>query len=123
MNLENREYYYHLALAEFWPTAPGQPYEQSTLNSTLTDEGYIHLSRASQVRYVANKFYAGRDDVILLTIDPTLLDSKIELEDTPDHDLPFPHLYGPLLPRAVIHTDKVALGDDGRLILDSLLPV
>lgn len=123
MNLENREYYYHLALAEFWPPMPGQPYERSTIGSTLQQEGYIHLSRASQVKYVAEKFYQGREDVVMLTIDPALLDSKVEFEESPDHDLPFPHLFGPITQRAVIHTDHVEVDEDGTLLLDALLPL
>ncbi|WP_061964307.1 DUF952 domain-containing protein [Demequina aurantiaca] len=123
MNLENREYYYHLALAEYWPPAPGEPYERSSIDSTLQQEGYIHLSRASQVRHVADKFYKGRDDVILLTIDSELLDSRVEFEKSPDHELPFPHLFGPIMQRAVIHTDRVQLDEDGLLLLDQLLPV
>jgi uncharacterized protein (DUF952 family) len=123
MNLENGEYFYHLALAEFWPPLPGQPYERSSIDSTLAQEGYIHLSRANQVRYVADKFYKDRDDVIMLTIDPELLDSPVEFEESRDHERSFPHLFGPLTPRAVIHTDPVQIDDDGVLILDQILPI
>ncbi|WP_430867162.1 DUF952 domain-containing protein [Demequina aurantiaca] len=123
MNLENHEYYYHLALAEHWPPLPGQQYERSSVDSTLQEEGFIHLSRASQVRHVAEKFYKGRDDVLMLTIDPALLDSRVEFETSPEHEQPFPHLFGPLLPRAVIHTDIVHLDEDGALQLDQLLPI
>lgn len=123
MNIESREYLYHLALAEFWPPEPGQSYERSTVDSTLAEEGYIHLARASQVRHVADRYYRDRDDVLLLTIDPALVDAKIVFEKSPHHDLPFPHLFGPLAPRAVIHTDRIRQDADGLLIFDQLLPV
>lgn len=122
MSLENREYYYHLALAEFWPPAPGEPYERSSISTTLKEEGFIHLSRSNQVKYVADKFYRGRDDVVMLTIDPELLDAKVEFEQSEGHELPFPHLLGPLPQRAVIHTDQVRVDNDGTLLLDQLLP-
>jgi uncharacterized protein (DUF952 family) len=123
MNLESREYFYHLALTEFWPPAEGRPYERSTIDSTLAEEGYVHLCRAGQVKQIADKYYHGRDDVMLLTIDPSLLDSKVEFEESPHHALAFPHLYGPIPPRAVIHTDPLELDEDGLLQLDQLLPV
>lgn len=123
MNLESREYYYHLALSEFWPPKPGQPYERSTVDSTLQEQGFIHLSRSSQLRQVADKYYRGRDDVILLTIDPSLVDSEIKLEKSSHHELPFPHLYGPIRQKAVIHTDHVGLDEDGLLAIEQLLPV
>ena len=123
MNLESREYFYHLALAEFWPPEPGQQYERSSIAASLHEEGFIHLSRASQVRHVADKFYKGRHDVVMLTIDPELLDSPVKFESSPDHELPFPHLFGPLPLRAVIHTDAVRVDSDGTLLVDQLLPV
>lgn len=123
MNLEHHEYFYHLALAEFWPPMPGQDYERSSLETTLQQEGFIHLSLASQVRHVADKYYKGRADVIMLTLDPHLLDSRVEFVKSPDHELPFPHLFGPITHRAVIHTDRVLVGADGTLLVDQLLPI
>jgi uncharacterized protein (DUF952 family) len=52
-----------------------------------------------------------------------LLDSEVKFEKSDDHDLSFPHLYGPLLQRAVIHTDLLRLDDSGFLMVNQLLPV
>jgi uncharacterized protein (DUF952 family) len=86
---------HHLAIAERW-NAPTPDYRWSTIDRTLDEEGFIHCSYADQVADTARKFYAGRDDVLLLTIDPALVPSEIKVENG------FPHIYGPLPRDAVI---------------------
>jgi uncharacterized protein (DUF952 family) len=60
---------YHLAVLAGWDASASE-YRGSTLGRSLDDVGFIHCSTASQVRQVADLVYAGRDDVVLLTIDP-----------------------------------------------------
>jgi len=66
---------------------------------------YIHLSTPEQVHLPANRLYRGRDDLVLLHIDPALLDSPVRWEPgvaTDPESMLFPHLYGPLPVGAVI---------------------
>ena len=63
-------------------------------------EGFIHLSRPDQILKVANAFYRGLTDAILLWIDPARLNAELRWE-TVDADV-FPHLYGPLNLEAVV---------------------
>jgi len=94
----------HLALAHDWQTAlhTGE-YRVSTLGRTLDEVGYIHAcSDHEQLREVAERFY--RDvttPLVLLSIDPTGLD--VRLERAGDSPETFPHLYGPLPVSAVTH--------------------
>jgi uncharacterized protein (DUF952 family) len=89
---------YHLALRDEWAAAvaAGGPYQRSTVGRSLEEEGFIHCSFAEQVDDTAARYYAGRDDVVLLTIDPKHLDAEVIVEDG------FPHIYGPLPHDAVV---------------------
>ena len=62
---------FHIAEASGWADAQANGlYRRSTLRRTLEDEGFIHCSYRDQVEAVANAFYAGRKDLLLLVIDP-----------------------------------------------------
>ena len=106
---------YHLALAQQWQRAAGAPggYTHSTLGVTLAEQGFIHCSFADQVQSVADLFYAGRSDVVLLTIDPALVAAEILVEQVGPQQ--FPHIYGPLDPAAVRSVRALVQGPDGRL--------
>jgi uncharacterized protein (DUF952 family) len=92
---------YHLALRDEWDAAvsAGQPYRRSTVGRSLDEEGFIHCSFADQVEDTASRYYAGRDDVVLLTIDPDQLEAEVVVEGG------FPHIYGPLPHHAVISVE------------------
>ena len=68
---------------------------------SLQSEGFIHCSSEKQVVHVANAFYRGRTDLVLLNIDEARL--KPELKWEPPAGLPapgisesdsFPHIFG-----------------------------
>ena len=106
---------YHIATAAAWAQArrDGQ-YTMSTLSRTLAQEGFIHTSTASQVARVADAFYLGVPDLLLLVIDPDRVDSEVRYEPVPGHDLPYPHIYGPLNLSAVVQTRPFTPGPDGQ---------
>jgi uncharacterized protein (DUF952 family) len=114
---------YHLALASEWERAAAAGvYDRSTIGRSLAEEGFIHCSFATQVAATADRFYRGRDDVVLVRIDPGLLDADVRVEEVPGTSEAFPHLYGPLPLAAVVWAEPVPLGADGRLELSGLLP-
>lgn len=47
------------------------------------------------------RYFAGRDDLVLLEIDPARLRAELKYEPAPDGEL-FPHVYGPLNIDAVV---------------------
>ena len=58
---------------------------------------FIHLSTPQQVHLPANRLYRGREDLVLLHIDPSLLDAPVRWEPgvaTDPESMLFPHLYG-----------------------------
>lgn len=63
-------------------------------------DGYIHLSTAAQLEETARKHYAGRDNLLLLTVDLTALGDAVVWEPSRGGAL-FPHIYGDLPVRAV----------------------
>lgn len=106
---------FHIATAVDWAQAQHDgAYTTSTVGVTLEQEGFIHSSQASQVERVANAYYAGRSDLVLLIIDPSRLTAELRYEDVPGEPLPFPHIYGPLNVDAVVETRAFAPDADGR---------
>ncbi|MEU9833996.1 DUF952 domain-containing protein [Streptosporangium sp. NPDC048047] len=93
----------HLALAADWDAArQAGEYRVSTLGRTLEEEGFIHAcADEAQLHAVARRYY--RDvtgPLLLLTIDPTGLDVRLEIPAGAEEA--FPHLYGPLPLTAVV---------------------
>ncbi len=106
---------YHIAAAADWERArrDGQ-YTMSTRGLTLAEQGFIHAATAAQVALVANAFYQGEPDLLLLVIDTALIGPEIRYEHVPGQDLPYPHIYGPLNVSAVVEARPFAPGPDGQ---------
>jgi uncharacterized protein (DUF952 family) len=79
--------------------------------ASLATEGFIHASRPEQVLMVANRFYRGVPDLLLLWIDPQRLLVPLRYEAS-DGEI-FPHIYGALNLDSVIRVDGMAPDDDG----------
>lgn len=69
--------------------------------ASLAQEGFIHLSYASQVSGVWERYYQDQSDLYLLQIDPKQVDAEVVVEDTTGSGEAFPHLYGALAWSAV----------------------
>jgi glutathione S-transferase len=94
---------FHLALPDDRAAAftDGQ-YLISTRGMTLDEVGFIHCSTRDQIEDTANLFYGDVEQLVVLTIDPTLVPSPIVYETPgPGLDTLFPHIYGPLPVAAV----------------------
>jgi uncharacterized protein (DUF952 family) len=106
---------YHLALALDWQAAMAGKagYSASTLGVSLAEQGFIHCSFADQVQRIADLVYAGRDDVVLLTVDTALVTAVIRVDEVGQDA--FPHLYGQLDVAAVRAVRRLVPGLDGRL--------
>jgi uncharacterized protein (DUF952 family) len=92
---------FHLAEPSDW-SASSPIYSPKSVEQ----EGFVHCSTRDQVLAVATAFFPGRDDLVLLTIDPDqLADGTLVYEDLYDHGDLFPHVYGPLPTAAVVATE------------------
>jgi uncharacterized protein (DUF952 family) len=105
---------YHIALAADWANALRDgAYTTSTRGMSLAEQGFIHASTERQVAFVANSYYKGLPGLLLLVIDTARLTASLRYDDVPGSDEPFPHIYGPLNPDAVIDTVPLEAGSDG----------
>ena len=93
---------FHIATAADWASARASgSYTTSTLGRTLEQEGFLHASRREQVAGVFAAFYRGvSEPLVLLTIETDRLD--VPWREDPVGEDTFPHIYGPLRPRAVV---------------------
>ena len=97
----------HLLSRDSW--AEAQANGQLVAPSVAT-EGFAHCSTEHQIVDVANKYYSGANNMVLLNIDPARLTSKLifeppaHLDGSPalPHEPLFPHIYGPINLDAVI---------------------
>lgn len=90
----------HITTKQEWSAAQAKG---EYIAPSLASEGFIHFSTGRQVVNVANAFYRGRTDLVLLLVDETRLKSEVKWEapagppadDISETDL-FPHVYGPV---------------------------
>ncbi len=82
-------------------------------------DGYIHFSTASQVKLTAALHFGGRDELMLIAVDPASLGNTLKFEPSRGGDL-FPHLYGKLPLSAVVWSSSLLLGQDGRHIFPDM---
>jgi uncharacterized protein (DUF952 family) len=114
---------FHIASEADWAAARAAGAYRA---ASLDREGFIHCSTAAQVLGVANAFYRGRTDLVLLRIDPAGLTSRLRFEPpadpspaagaAPSGEL-FPHVYGPLNLDAVVATIVFRPRADGTFAL------
>lgn len=69
---------------------------------SLKEEGFIHCSQQNQLADVKQRYFAGRNDLLLLSIDTDKLTSPFIFEWSPSVQDTFPHVYGPINVDAVV---------------------
>jgi uncharacterized protein (DUF952 family) len=99
---------FHIAERPLWDAAQATGrYRVPSLDS----EGFIHLSTAAQYVLTANRYYRGRNDLVLLEVDETAL-GDLRYERSTNDEL-FPHLYDELPVHAVMCVHTFAPSADG----------
>lgn len=97
---------FHIAERHRWEQAvAGGSYTASTLGRELHEEGFIHCSTTEQVGGVAERFYRGVQNLVLLHIDEAQLTSPVRWEAVGGTGGLFPHVYGPIDPTAVVRVE------------------
>lgn len=109
---------FHITSRQAWQEAQQRgEYRADSLES----EGFIHCSTETQILPVAEKYYRGQSDLLLLKIDPTRLVSELRWEPpsggapppgVPEGEL-FPHVYGPINLDAVVKAYDLEANPDG----------
>lgn len=107
------ELIYHLAYRDAWTAAERTGVYRGTPDDRR--DGFLHFSTAEQVAESAARHRRGRDDVILVAVDPDALGDRLKWEPSRGGDL-FPHLYGDLPMSLVKTTHALALDDQGHQV-------
>ena len=87
------------------------------LPTEFARDGFIHLSGLHQVLTPANRFYAGRDDLVALVVDAHLVSNALVWETGTGTQEYFPHLYGALGADAVLGEIPFPPEADGSFLL------
>lgn len=105
----------HIAMPEDWAAARDVgEYRRSTRGRSLDEVGFVHCSYPRQLEGVANRFYADVVELVLLHLEPELIDAEVRLEpEAGPGSEEFPHVYGPIPTSAVIATTWWDRGEDG----------
>lgn len=74
--------------------------------ASLDDEGFVHCSYREMLPEVAQRFFRGVRDLVLLEIDPARLDCPVVSEPVAEVPARFPHVYGevPMAAIAAVHS-------------------
>lgn len=118
---------YHITAQSDWEKAKAKG---SYTTPSLETEGFIHNSSREQILNVANSFYRGAGDLVILCIDDDELLSPVVWE-APAHPDPdrapremdselFAHIYGDINTDAVVKVVVFPEGDDGFSLPDDL---
>jgi uncharacterized protein (DUF952 family) len=93
---------FHIATAADWERARREgAYSTSTVGQTLEDVGFLHAAHRPQVAGVFDRYYREMGQpLVLLTIDTDRLGVPWREDEVGNET--FPHIYGPLSPRAVV---------------------
>ena len=94
---------------------------------SLSTEGFIHCSTEKQILHVANAFYRGRNDLVLLKLDESQLKPELKWEAPAgppaagiSESDSFPHIFGPINLTAVVSVLDFMPDSAGMFILPPL---
>jgi uncharacterized protein (DUF952 family) len=112
---------FHIATADDWESAlaEGREYEPPSLRT----EGFVHCSLASQVAGTLAGWFAGRDDLVLLQLDPASFGDRLMIEAGSRGERErFPHIYASIPLEAVVAATPLELDVAGTHQLPATLP-
>ena len=79
-------------------------------------DGFIHFSKAGQVRETLKRYYEGDNDLVLVAVDADRVAFNLRFEPSRGGAL-FPHLYGVLSLSSVTWVKPIAVNPDGSFLL------
>ena len=95
---------YHITTAGEWEAAKQKGSYEAV---SLKEEGFIHCSQEWQVQDVLLRYFAGKKDLVLLSIVTEKLKSQLVYEWSPSLADTFPHIYGPINVDAVTKAESI----------------
>jgi Uncharacterized protein conserved in bacteria len=95
---------YHITTRPEWEAARASGLYTAP---SLQEEGFIHCSQEGQVAGVLQRYFAGKNDLVKLSIDTEKLSSQLVYEWSPTVADTFPHVYGPVNVNAVVVVENI----------------
>ncbi len=83
-------------------------------------DGFIHFSTRDQLAGTARKHFFGRDDLLLIALDPASLGPALKWEPSRGGAL-FPHLYADFATASAVWVRELKLRADGEPDIDAAL--
>ena len=80
-------------------------------------DGFLHLSTAAQLPETLRRYYAGKDDLILVAVDAAALGAALKWEYSQSRGEDFPHLYASLSCDAMKWARPIAKDAMGQFII------
>ena len=94
---------YHIVLPEIWEKFKDEKFYEA---ESLKTEGFIHCSFAEQLETVLRRYYKDAEKVLVLSIEPQALVSKL-VEETSTNDEVYPHIYGKINTEAIVEVREI----------------
>lgn len=101
---------YHVVTKQKWKEAlqaAGSGEQGFYEADSLAAEGFIHTSKAEQVKGVLARYYQEQSGLLLLHIDESALTATLKYELAPSVNEEFPHIYGRLNIDAVVKVEPL----------------
>lgn len=111
---------YHIITKEKWEKVKKNVFYKP---NSLKREGYIHCSFEDQVIKVANTFYKGQENLVILCIDEDKVRSILKVEDLFNLSENYPHIYGELPINSIEKVVPLKLSGTGDFIKPNLTSV
>jgi len=88
---------------------------------SLDSQGFVHCSKPGQIVVVADINHPDSDEMVLLLLDESRLDSPVRYETSGDGASAFPHVYGPLTLDGVVDSFSFEQDETGYRLPDGLM--
>lgn len=84
-------------------------------------DGFVHCSLIEQLVEVADAFFEGQEDLVVLEIAPAAIESLIRTENLLGGDELFPHVYGEIPWTSVRAVHELPLTDRGQFTMPEMM--
>jgi uncharacterized protein (DUF952 family) len=102
---------YHIVTVNQWNVQKNNPYYST---ASIAIEGFIHCSTQEQFIATIERYYANEKEVVVLTIDVSKVEPKIEYELAPSVNQMFPHIFGELNLSAIVEVKIISVVDKNK---------
>lgn len=92
---------YHITTFSDWES---QKMASTFRPPAYAEDGFIHCCTEDQLQGVIERYYANRNDLLLLYIDESILNVPVKNEKSTGDEL-FPHVFGPINKEAIIKVE------------------